>query len=105
MTNKARGEISAKFGGKEYTFVATLGSIAEIETKLDRDFTEIAQSMGDGFRIGTLLIIIQSFAKGAGMSEEDVNALENCLADVTLVAEVVGKCVSAAFDTGEPEKN
>lgn len=103
MANAQRGEIVATIGGEEFTLLASLGALAEVEVELGEDFPVIAARMQREERasVRTLLTLGKAFARAAGSDPEALAGK----ADLPGLAEAVGAAISAAFDTGEPEKN
>jgi len=102
MTNKARGEAVLNIGGETFTLVCSLKAMAAIETELGASFPDIAQGMGNGVSVKTLLACAVSFARAGGAA--DVSAIEDS-ADIKALAGAVGECVSLAFASDKPAKN
>ena len=102
--NARRGEISARFDGKDYRLCLTLGALAELETALGAsDLIALGERFSSGrLSAKDMIAVIGAGLRGGGhvISDEEVGALQ---ADggVAGFAQIAASLLLATF--GGPE--
>ncbi|MBV1702647.1 MAG: gene transfer agent family protein [Hyphomicrobiales bacterium] len=106
MTNQHRGEISACFGGVEYTLCLTLGALAELETAFG---SKTLAGIAGRFEAGNLsaqdiVVILGCGLRGAGhrLTNDQVAQLK---VDGGLPAyvQIAAQLLRATFGGSDPE--
>lgn len=107
MANRHRGEIDAKFDGREYTLCLTLGALAELEDAFGADdLLELTERFQGGrFKSRDLTRIIGAGLRGGGhnLTDEDVSDLRP-EGGLTGLASIVTLLLSITFG-GEEDAN
>jgi hypothetical protein len=103
ITNKYRGEITARLDGRDWQLCLTLGALAELEAKLgEEDIGALAKRFSSGrLSAGDMLAIIAVALRGGGhdVGDNEVGEMrsEN---GVTGYAQIVAQLLQATF--GDP---
>lgn len=106
MANRHRGEIDAKFDGREYTLCLTLGALAELEDAFGADdlldLTDRFQ--GGRFKARDLTRIIGAGLRGGGhsLTDEDVSDMRP-EGGLTGLARLVTGLLSLTFGNSETQ--
>ncbi|MFK8034283.1 MAG: gene transfer agent family protein [Hyphomicrobiales bacterium] len=106
MANRHRGEIDAKFDGREYTLCLTLGALAELEDAFGADdlldLTDRFQ--GGRFKARDLTRIIGAGLRGGGhsLTDEDVSDMRP-EGGLTGLARLVTRLLSITFGNTETQ--
>ncbi|MEP0519658.1 MAG: gene transfer agent family protein [Hyphomicrobiales bacterium] len=104
MANRHRGEIDAKFDGREYTLCLTLGALAELEEAFGADdLLELTERFQGGrFKSRDLTRIIGAGLRGGGhnLTDEDVSDLRP-EGGLTGLARMVTLLLSITFGSNE----
>lgn len=104
MANRHRGEIDAKFDGREYTLCLTLGALAELEDAFGADdlldLTDRFQ--GGRFKARDLTRIIGAGLRGGGhsLTDDDVSDMRP-EGGLTGLARLVTRLLSITFGSSE----
>lgn len=101
--NKARGEVSATLGDSEFTFCATLGALAEIETALDVDSVSLALLKVSKGSVKAMTAILESSLTDTARVDE----LRGVVATPQELADVVFQVFNASGmlkDSGEAQE-
>ncbi|MEM7303623.1 MAG: gene transfer agent family protein [Pseudomonadota bacterium] len=104
IINKHRGEVAAKFDGKDHRLCLTLGALAELEAKFDaQDVVALTERFSTGRMSSTdMLKIIAAGLRGAGHDVDDAE-VANMQIDggATGYARTVADLLTATF--GDPQ--
>lgn len=106
MANRHRGEIDAKFDGREYTLCLTLGALAELEDAFGADdlldLTDRFQ--GGRFKARDLTRIVGAGLRGGGhnLTDEDVSDMRS-EGGLTGLARLVTGLLSITFGDTETQ--
>lgn len=105
MANKYRGEIEARFDGRNYRLCLTLGALAELETAFgDTDMLALAQRFEKGrLSARDALRVIGAGLRGAGhdVADDQVAKLK-CDGGAAGFVDVVARLLRATFADGDP---
>ncbi len=106
IINRHRGEVQARFDGKDYVLCLTLGALAELEAAFAADdITALADRFSSG-RLGSMdmLKIIGAGLRGAGhtLSNDEIAEMQ---ADggATGFARIVAELLNATFSDPMPD--
>lgn len=107
ITNKYRGEITAKLDDRDWQLCLTLGALAELEAKLgEEDIGALAKRFSSGrLSAKDMLAIIAVALRGGGhdVCDEEVGEMR-CENGLTGYARIVAELLNATFSdnsTGE----
>lgn len=98
--NKARGEVTATIGDTDFTFCATLGALAKIETALDVDSVSQALLKVSKGSVGAMLVILEACLAFT----DDQGALADTVATPQELADVVFKIFEASGMIGAKDE-
>ena len=109
MTNRHRGEITARLDGRAYTLCLTLGALAELEAQLEgEDILALAQRFESGrITAREAIYVIGAGLRGAGNDISD-EAVARMQADggvpgyLTLVINLLQAAFGVEVDTDGP---
>ncbi len=105
MANRHRGEVPARFDGRDYTLCLTLGALAELEDAFDADdLGALTERFGTGrLRAADMLRVLGAGLRGAGFTISDDELAEMQVEGGALgYARLVADLLTATF--GTPEK-
>ena len=106
MVNRHRGEIAAKFDGRDWTLCLTLGALAELEAAFEaEDLQALASRFSEGrLKATDLTQVIAAGLRGAGhvVDLEDVKQMQ-AEGGAVGFARVVGELLQVTFGSANAE--